>query len=128
MTQNILRKENETVYVGVVEMKRNNINYYLFYSHIPDFRTEYPRAPELRLMWPIPNMAKIMVPLGSCLPTLKRPIQTQTFYCALLLTNPPPLNHALIKALTFKLRIESHWAYIIVGAHFLLSHFSLRPT
>lgn len=30
MTQNVLRKENETVYVGVVEMKRNNINYYLF--------------------------------------------------------------------------------------------------
>lgn len=30
MTQNIFRKENETVYVGVVEMKSNNINYYLF--------------------------------------------------------------------------------------------------
>lgn len=71
MTQDVLRKEIETIYLGVVEMI-NNVNY--IFSHIPGFRRDYSRAQELTLMWPVTNMTEIMVPLGSYLPTLHRPI------------------------------------------------------
>lgn len=71
MTQDILRKEIETIYLGVVEMI-NNVNY--IFSHIPGFRRDYSRAQELTLMWPVTNMTEIIVPLGSYLPALHRPI------------------------------------------------------
>lgn len=47
MTQDVLRKEIETIYLGVVEMI-NNVNY--IFSHIPGFRRDYSRAQELTLM------------------------------------------------------------------------------
>lgn len=79
-------------------------------------------------MGPITNMVETMAPLRPCLTTLDKTIQVQTFHCALLLTNSPSLPHALTSALTFKIRIESHWAYIVGGTHFLLSHFFLLPS